>query len=316
MNKIERLAGCVLVATICVLPVLGEGRTRENEGGTPTEELRSLMTAALATARTGDQAKLEEIARNLMIPNYEAWFKATFGEEQGTKLTAAYKTDFDRQEKWIPKLFESLSKQEGEILVEDAREPRFAGGGAWCGRVVLLRAAKKDAAFYRVSLQQLLQSGLSRLDQAGYFTLVEGAYRRLDCKTLGLQEKTEVLGGVNRAEESSELPGNTSRPMPTRIRVAGNVLAAAIITRVQPIYPEEARRERISGSVRLRIIVGKDGRVVQTEVVSGHPLLQQAAIEAVRQWRYKTTMLNEQSVEVDSTVDMIFSLPPTRATSP
>jgi protein TonB len=181
---------------------------------------------------------------------------------------------------------------------------------------VLLRAAKKDAAFYRVSLQQVLQSGLSRLDGAGYFTLVESAYRRLDCKTLGLQEKTEAVGGVNQVGQSSELPGNTSRPMPTRIRVAGNVLAAAIITRVQAIYPEEARKDHISGTVRLRIIVGKDGRVMQIEGVSGHPLLQQAAIEAVRQWRYKTTMLKEQSVEVDSTVDMIFSLPPTPATSP
>lgn len=93
-------------------------------------------------------------------------------------------------------------------------------------------------------------------------------------------------------------------------------MAAAIITRVQAIYPEEARKDHISGTVRLHIIVGKDGRVMQIEVVSGHPLLQQAAIEAVRQWRYKTTMLNEQSVEVDSTVDMIFSLPPTPATSP
>ncbi len=98
MRKIERLAGCALVASICVLPVLGEGRTRGKEGGSATEELRSLMTAGLAAARTGDQAKLEEIARSLMIPNYEAWFKGTFGEEQGTKLAATYKTDFDRQE--------------------------------------------------------------------------------------------------------------------------------------------------------------------------------------------------------------------------
>jgi hypothetical protein len=128
---------------------------------------------------------IEEIAHALVIPNYEAWFKDTFGEEMGTRLAAAYKADLDRKEKWFPTLFASLSKQDGEVLVEDVREPRYTGAGSWCGRV-LLGASKKDASFYRVGVQQVLHTGLDRLDDAGYFTLVEGAYRRLDCRALGL----------------------------------------------------------------------------------------------------------------------------------
>jgi len=113
------------MAGICLMPVLGKAQTSAEESA--TERLRSLMTTALSAARAGDKAKLEEIAHALVIPNYEAWFKETFGEWNGTKLAAAYKADFERQEKWLPTLFESLSKQNGEVLVEDVRERDIPG---------------------------------------------------------------------------------------------------------------------------------------------------------------------------------------------
>jgi protein TonB len=74
------------------------------------------------------------------------------------------------------------------------------------------------------------------------------------------------------------------------------------------VYPPLARQTRISGTVRLHAIIGKDGSVQQLEVLSGHPLLVQAALDAVRQWRYRPTLLNGEPVEVDTTIDVIFSL--------
>jgi protein TonB len=65
---------------------------------------------------------------------------------------------------------------------------------------------------------------------------------------------------------------------------------------------------RISGTVRLHAIIGKDGSVTQLEVINGHPLLVQSALDAVRQWRYRPTLLNSEPVEVDTTIDVIFSL--------
>src|SRR5260370_3601740 len=135
LRTIGRLARCVAIGGICLLPALGKAQTSADANA--TEKLRSLMTTALAAARAGDQAKLEEIAHALVIPNYEAWFKDPFGEEMGTRLAATYKSDLDRQEKWFPTLFASLSKQDGEVLVEDVREPRYTGAGSWCGRVLL-----------------------------------------------------------------------------------------------------------------------------------------------------------------------------------
>ena len=55
-------------------------------------------------------------------------------------------------------------------------------------------------------------------------------------------------------------------------------------------------------------IIGKDGAITSLEVMSGHPLLQQAALDAVRQWRYQPTLLNGEPVDVDTTIDVIFSL--------
>jgi protein TonB len=77
---------------------------------------------------------------------------------------------------------------------------------------------------------------------------------------------------------------------------------------VQPVYPEDARLGRISGTVRLHVIIGTDGTMKQLEVISGHPMLQKAALDAVRQWRYQQTLLNGEPVEVDTTIDVIFSL--------
>jgi protein TonB len=69
-----------------------------------------------------------------------------------------------------------------------------------------------------------------------------------------------------------------------------------------------ARQTRISGTVRLHAIIGKDGTVRELTLESGHPLLVQAALDAVRQWRYQPTLLNGEPVEVDTTIDVIFSL--------
>jgi protein TonB len=109
-----------------------------------------------------------------------------------------------------------------------------------------------------------------------------------------------VIGGVGTAPPKPRQTGP--------LRVGGNVQAARIVNRVQPIYPPLARQTRISGTVRLHAIISKDGTIQQLEVITGHPLLQQAALDAVRQWRYQPTLLNGEPVEVDTTIDVIFSL--------
>jgi protein TonB len=114
-----------------------------------------------------------------------------------------------------------------------------------------------------------------------------------------------VLGGVMGGIGAAPPPPKVQQ---SRIRQGGNVQAAKLINRVQPSYPPLARQTRIQGTVRLHAIIGKDGAVKELTLESGHPLLVQAALDAVRQWRYQPTLLNGEPVEVDTTIDVIFTL--------
>jgi periplasmic protein TonB len=115
-----------------------------------------------------------------------------------------------------------------------------------------------------------------------------------------------VIGGVIGGAGSGAPP--PPKASLKRVTVGGNVQAARLINKVQPLYPPLARQTRISGTVKLHAIIGKDGTVQRLEVQSGHPLLVQAAQDAVRQWRYQPTLLNGEPVEVDTEIDVIFSL--------
>ena len=95
---------------------------------------------------------------------------------------------------------------------------------------------------------------------------------------------------------------------PARIKQGGNVTAASIITQTRPLYPPLARQARIQGNVVLHAIIDKEGKVAQLEVISGHPLLVQSALDAVKQWRYKPTQLNSDPVEVDTTITVTFTM--------
>ena len=97
-------------------------------------------------------------------------------------------------------------------------------------------------------------------------------------------------------------------PPPARIRVGGAVQKARLLKQVQPQYPPLARQARIQGTVKLTAEIAKDGSIEKLEVISGHPLLIPAALQAVKQWRYKPTLLNGQAVEVVTQIDVNFTL--------
>jgi protein TonB len=108
------------------------------------------------------------------------------------------------------------------------------------------------------------------------------------------------------ASASPSLPPPPRPTAPTRVKQGGVVTAASILSQTRPVYPALARQARIQGSVVLHAIIGKDGRVAKLEVMSGHPLLVQAALDAVKQWLYKPTLLNGDAVEVDTTITVTF----------
>jgi periplasmic protein TonB len=87
-----------------------------------------------------------------------------------------------------------------------------------------------------------------------------------------------------------------------------NMLEGSLIRRVQPVYPALARSARIQGSVVLFALISKAGAIDNLRVLSGHPMLVPAAIEAVRQWRYRPYILNSEPIEVETQITVNFLL--------
>lgn len=89
--------------------------------------------------------------------------------------------------------------------------------------------------------------------------------------------------------------------------MGGNVQAANLLTQVKPVYPPLAKQARIQGVVVLEAQINKEGTIDNLRVITGHPLLIQAAIDAVKQWRYKPTLLNGEPVAVVTTITVNFA---------
>jgi protein TonB len=92
-----------------------------------------------------------------------------------------------------------------------------------------------------------------------------------------------------------------------RIRVSSGVIQGNLYKKVEPIYPQIAKQAHVQGTVILAMVIGKDGTIENLHVVSGHPLLRNAAMDAVKQWRYHPYILDGEPVEVDTTVTVNFN---------
>jgi protein TonB len=113
-----------------------------------------------------------------------------------------------------------------------------------------------------------------------------------------------VIGGIISSTANTKIVPTLAPPQ--RIRVSQGVTSGLLVRKQEPEYPAIARQARVQGQVVLEAIIAKDGTVQNLRVVSGHPLLVNAALDAVRQWRYRPYLLNGVPVEVETTVLVTF----------
>jgi protein TonB len=92
------------------------------------------------------------------------------------------------------------------------------------------------------------------------------------------------------------------------LRVGTGVQAANLIFGPKPVYPQLAKSARVQGTIKLQAIIAVDGTIKNLRLISGPPLLVNAAVEAVRRWQYKPTLLNGSPVEVITEIDVNFTL--------
>ena len=122
------------------------------------------------------------------------------------------------------------------------------------------------------------------------------------CGAVGTDVSATPVWQAPKQEPPARKPPSTPQP------VGGDVQRAKLVMQPLPIYPQLARQARISGVVKLIGIIGKDGTIQQLRVISGHPLLVGAALDAVRRWTYRPTLLNGQPVDVIAPIDVNFTL--------
>lgn len=107
-----------------------------------------------------------------------------------------------------------------------------------------------------------------------------------------------VLLGISVSQETQTPP----------LQVKPDVATKRLITHLNPIYPMEARKNYIQGNVVLRATITPEGEVGRLQVVSGHPLLAQSAVDAVKQWKYQPFLLNGEPVAIETMITVIFRL--------
>lgn len=114
-----------------------------------------------------------------------------------------------------------------------------------------------------------------------------------------------VIGGIIAATNNAPVPKIAT---PQRVRVSQGVSQGLLVHQVKPNYPPLARQARIQGSVVLQAVISKSGGIENLHLVQGHPMLAPAAIEAVKQWKYKPYFLNGEPVEVETQITVNFTL--------
>jgi TonB family protein len=138
-----------------------------------------------------------------------------------------------------------------------------------------------------------------------FTTLVSGAAARLDGRLqVGSVKETVTVKGARSAVAAPK-----PAAAPRRIPIGGNVQPLRIVRQVRPVYPPELQQAGVEGTVVLRAVISKEGTILNMDVVStSDPRLNQAALDAVSQWRYQPTLLNGQPVETLTSIDIRFEL--------
>jgi periplasmic protein TonB len=129
------------------------------------------------------------------------------------------------------------------------------------------------------------------------------------------QDTVAALGdsGGGPANNANPFPGRATNPsvreaIPQKRQVSSGVMEGMLVHKVVPTYPAIAREIRLSGTVVLEATIARSGAIANLRVVSGPALLQQAALLAVAEWRYRPYLLNGQPVEVETTINVQFTL--------
>ena len=264
-----------------------------------TRGLEHLAKDIMNAQEEGHESRAMELAQSLVLPDPDAWYLQTFGPEiasdEGAKYSAGRK---NLPEEILKFFFGAIQNHFTNVTAARFGDSCDDNAGESAFGTLQLRLA--PAPLYELRLQ----NG-DRFIRLFAIVYLEGGFRYVLAPRVPDHFPFVARKPASPAMGPGTTPAGENR---MQIRLGGPVQAAKIVRRVQPQYPEVARNERLQGTVRLHAIIDKDGSISRLVVLRGYCSLAKASMEAVRQWRYSPTLVNGEPVEVDTTIDVIFSL--------
>jgi TonB family protein len=254
------------------------------------------LAADILRASKNDPAKYSALVSSLSQTVPAEWFRNAFGDE-GDTMFRDYPDSSPRITSALHAFFVKLRDEKfTRVTVHKHEAACDDDSGELIYPVMVLRERP-------VPLYELRFHSGAKFYRLWTLAYVDGGFRYVgDLKPPDFKRSpAKPVGPANNSGDSSNEPEKS-------VRMGGNVVAAKLVHRVQPEYPAIARQELLQGTVRMHAIIAKDGTIRLLRVQTGYCSLSQAAMKAVRQWRYTPTILEGKPVEVDTTIDVIFSI--------
>jgi len=264
-----------------------------------TSGLKHLAEDILKAQAKNDLARADMLLRSLVLPKAYDWYERVFGSDSADNAGDYYEHAAASIPPFLARTFLNTRQQN----FTEIRAVRFENS---CDN-----DASEDAYGFLIRRHEPVPLYELRFMNATQFVRIFPIVYVDDGFRFLLPPDYRPPASDKKANDAAPMKKRVTpedAPRPPRIRIGGAVQNARLLNRVQPEYPESARRARIQGTVKLHTIIGKDGRISQITSVHGVCVLAESAVAAVRQWRYSPTLMNGDPVEVDTEISVIFAL--------
>jgi TonB family protein len=246
--------------------------------------LQDFLEDLFSAIKSDDKPKIDSLWRSTLLPEHSAWFTRVFGDKDGAALEAAYGKQLPNTASGPGKTYAFVSGLDSiKFVILPLAQAAVNRPDSWAKLVLLSMKAPVPA--YRA---EAIGPGSATSYMLGYFFYVEGGFRRID---------ESVFGALSAAKISTRLP-----------YISGLEAQMMLLQSAPPVTPPLVRKDGISNTVILDVIIDVLGQVRSASILSGDPVLGNAARAAVLGWRYRPYMQNGHPVDVETTVTVTFPL--------